>query len=815
MSESRWRSLAPDAGLGLRPKNIGARIRRVEDPRLLAGLGAFTEDRIVAGAVHVALLRSDHAHALISAIDTAAAAGMPGVFGVYTARDLEDLVGPVRAPSRMPDYHATALYPLARDKVRYVGEPVVAVLADTRDRAEDALERIEIAYEPLGVVIDPETAEGEGAPLLHETAGTNVLARREFARGDPAAAMAAAALRVGGRFRFHRKAPVALENRACLAEYDRGRRALTLTLSTQIPGIVRDLLADLLDLPGHAVRVVAPDVGGGFGGKASLYPEEILVAVLARRLGRAVRWRAERREDLMSTTHGFDEIVDAELAFDPDGRIAALTAEVLGDAGAYSIYPWTAALEPVQVASFLPGPYRVTAYRGRVRAVATCKTPTGPYRGVGRPIATFVMERLIDMAARRLSVDPAELRRKNLIGDDEFPYRVASGIVWDRSGFIESLDRACAAIGYAALREGHAKARAEGRLVGIGLATYAELTGIGSRISAAPGMPVNTGTETATLRLDPTGAVTGCFGIAAHGQGLETTLAQVIADELGVRIEDIRIWQGDTAAVAHGTGSYASRSAVLAGGAAALAARALKEKVIRAASHLFEAPVEDIGAADGRVFVAGTDRALSFRQIARAVYSEIGRLPLEAREELEATRVYDPYFGTTSSATHIVALEIDRETCRVRLDRYLVAEDCGRLINPMIVDGQVHGAVVQGIGAALGEEMIYDDAGQLLTASFADYAIPIAGEVPDIETVHLETASPSTLGGFRGMGEGGTIGAPAAIANALADALAPLGGEIFELPMTPERIYRLVGMPGKEQRLAVGRPAVHGELAPV
>ena len=456
------------------------------------------------------------------------------------------------------------------------------------------------------------------------------------------------------------------------------------------------------------------------------------------------------------------------------------------------IFPWTAALEPVQVVSFMPGPYRVPTYRGHVRAVATCKVPTGPYRGVGRPISTFVMERLIDMAARRLAIDPVELRCSNLIQTEEFPYKVASGIVWDRSGFVETLTRACAAIGYAKLREEQAKARAEGRLVGIGIATYAELTGIGSRISAAPGMPINTGTEAATIRLDSTGAVTGSFGIASHGQGLETTLAQVIADELGARIEDIRILQGDSAVVAHGTGTYASRSAVLAGGAAALAARLLKERVIRAASYLLEASVEDIEAADGRIFVGGTDRSLTFREIAKAVYSEMGRLPRDAREELEVTKVYDPYFGTTSSATHIVVLEIDPETYHVRLDRYIVAEDCGRIINPMIVDGQVHGAVAQGIGAALYEEVIYDDAGQVLTASLADYVIPTAYEVPSITTIHLETESPSTVGGFRGMGEGGTIGAPAAIANALADALAPFGIEIFELPMTPERLFRLI-----------------------
>jgi len=795
LTESRKRALGlegVDVGLGLRPKNIGARVKRVEDRRLLTGQGAFAADRFVSGALHVAFRRSDHAHACISSIDTAPAAEMPGVFAVYTAQDLHDLVEPVRAASRLKDYHATELYPLARDKVRYVGEPVVAVLAENRYLAEDALARIEIAYEPLETVIDPEMAVRENAPLLHEEAGTNVLAARAFARGEVRAEMAAAVVRVGGRFRFHRKTPVAIENRACLAEYDRGRRSLTLTLSTQIPGIIRDLLADLLDVPGHSLRVVAPDVGGGFGGKASLYPEEIVVSVLARHLGRAVRWTGDRLEDLTSTSQGFDEIVDAELGLDKDGHILALAAEVIGDVGAYSIYPWTAALEPVQVASFMPGPYRVPAYRGHLRAVATCKAPTGPYRGVGRPISTFVMERLIDMAARRLAIDPVELRLRNLIRAEEFPYKVASGIVWDRSAFEESLTSARAAIEYAQLREEQAKARAEGRLVGIGIATYAELTGIGSRISAAPGMPINTGTESATIRLDSTGAVTGSFGISSHGQGLETTLAQVIADELGARIEDIRILQGDSAVVAHGTGTYASRSAVLAGGAATLAARMLKEKVIRAASHLLEASVEDIETADGRVLVGGTDRSLTFREIAKAVYSEMGRLPKDAREELEVTKVYDPYFGTTTSATHIVALEIDLATYQVKFDRYVVAEDCGRVINPMIVDGQVHGAVAQGIGAALYEEVIYDDAGQLLTASLADYVIPNASEVPSITTVHLEAESLSTVGGFRGMGEGGTIGAPAAIANALADALAPLGAEIFELPITPERLFRLV-----------------------
>jgi aerobic carbon-monoxide dehydrogenase large subunit len=775
-----------------RPKHVGARVKRVEDPRLLTGCGAFADDRNVPGALHVAFRRSDHAHALIVGIDAKVAAALPGVFAVLTADDLDGLVQSVRATSRMRNYHPTAMYPLARDKVRYVGEPVVAVLAENRYVAEDALDLIEIAYEPLPAVADPEAAARDDAPILHREAGTNILASREFSRGDAELEMVTAAIRVGGRFRFQRKTPLAIENRAAIGEWDRGRRMLTLTLTTQVPGIVRDLLADILDMPGHSIRAVAADVGGGFGGKASVYPEEILVAALTKKLRRAVRWTGDRLEDLASTSQGFDEIVDAELGLDAEGRIVALTAEVIGDVGANSIYPWTAALEPIQVISFLPGPYHVPAYRGHVQAVATNKAPMGPYRGVGRPISTFVMERLIDMAARRLALVPAELRRRNLIREDEFPYRVASGIVWDRSAFIETLESACAAIDYEKLRREQANTRAAGRFHGIGIATYAELTGIGSRISAAPGMPINTGTETATIRLDSTGAVTASFGIASHGQGLETTLAQVIADELGARLDDIQIVQGDSAAVAHGTGTYASRSAVLAGGAATQASRLLKEKLIRAAAHLLEAAVSDIDASDGRVFVAGTDRSLSFRDVAEGVYSEMGRLPPDAREELEVTKAYDPIFGTTSSATHIVALEIDPKTCKVTVHRYVVADDCGRVINPMIVDGQVHGGVAQGIGAALYEEVVYDDTGQLLTATLADYVIPSAAEVPSIETIHLQTEAPSTLGGFRGMGEGGTIGAPAAIANALADALAPLGVEIFELPMTPERLFRLI-----------------------
>jgi aerobic carbon-monoxide dehydrogenase large subunit len=779
------------ADITMRPKIVGARIKRAEDPRLLTGAGAFADDRQVPRVLYAAFKRSDHSHALIRRIDCDRARSAPGVIAVFTADDLGD-VKPLTATSRMPGYYATPIVALAQGKVRYVGEPVVGVVAESRYLAEDALELIGIDYDPLPGVIDPEVAARHGSPLLHEDAKTNVLVAREFKRGDVDAAIEAAPVRVKGRFRMRRKTPMAIEPRACLADYDAGRDALTLFGATQIPGIVRDALADALGVSGNNVRVVAGDVGGGFGGKGSLYPEDIFVCAAARNLGRPVKWTADRMEDLASTSQAFDEIVDAELAFDAEGKAVALRADVIGDVGAYSIYPWTCGLEPVQVVSFLPGPYRVQAYRGRVQAVATSKAPTGPYRGVGRPISTFVMERLMDMGAAKLGLDSAEVRRRNLVSENEKPYKAASGLVWDKSDFHGCLTKACEAIGYDALRAKQKEARKTGRWFGLGIASYAELTGIGSRISVAPGMPINTGTETAIIRIDSTGAVTASFGIASHGQGLETTLAQIVAEHLGARFEDIRIVQGDSAAVPGGTGTYASRSLVLAGGAATLAAKSLKEKLLNAASHLLEASASDLIADQGKIIVAGTDRAVTFREVARAVYSEMGRLPPEARSELADTKIYDPVFGTTTSATHIAAVEIDPETYEVRIAAFAVAEDCGRLVNPLIVDGQVQGGVAQGIGAALLEEIVYDDEGQIHTASLVDYLVPTACEVPPITVAHLETESQATLGGFRGMGEGGTIGAPAAIANAIADALSPLGIEINELPVTPERLFRLI-----------------------
>jgi carbon-monoxide dehydrogenase large subunit len=775
----------------LRPRHVGMPMRRTEDPRLLTGNGEYTADRRPDRPLHVAFRRSEQAHAAIVGIDVSRAKAAPGVVAVFTAEDVAAEYKPVIPFSRMANYYATPILALATKKVRYVGEAVVAVIAADRYLAEDALELIDIDYAPLGAVSDPEFAASENAPLLHEEAGTNVLIAREFRKGDVRADLQAAHIRVRGRFAMTRKAPLAMEPRSYCAEFDRRRDSITLYTSSNIPGIVRDALAESLDLPGTRLRVVAPDVGGSFGSKGSLYPEEILLCVAARKLRRSLKWTADRLEDISSSSQAFAEIVDAEMGFDANGIAIALEADVIGDVGAYSIYPWTCGLEPVQVVSFLPGPYKIRSYRGAVRGVATSKPPTGPYRGVGRPISTFVAERLMDMGAKALDIDPLEIRRRNLVGPDEFPYRIASGIIWDKTGFIECLKAAADTGGYGELRIRQAAARAEGRYFGIGLASYAELTGIGSRIAVAPGMPINTGSETAKIRIDSTGAITAAFGVASHGQGLETTLAQIVADDLGAKFDDIRVVQGDSEAVPMSTGTYASRSAVLGGGAAKHASHLLREKVKKVASHLLEAAAEDIDVSNGLASVAGTDRTVTFRQIAKAVYSDMKTLPVEAREELEASYTYDPINGTTAAATHLAVVEIDPVSCFVKILKYVVAEDCGRIINPMIVDGQVHGGVAQGVGAALYEEMIYDDVGQLLTASLVDYLIPSAVEIPPIDVVHIESES-AVSGGFRGMGEGGTIGAPAAIANAIADALAPLGIEVFELPVTPERLFRMI-----------------------
>lgn len=786
---------------------VGARVKRVEDRRLLTGRGRFTDDYRPPGLLHAAFVRAHDAHARIVRIDSTRAKAVDGVAAVLTGQDFAGRVKPMCAVSTMAGYRITPWPALAVDKVRYVGEAVASVVACTRYVAEDAAELVSIEYQPLEPVCDPAAAASPGSALLHESAQSNVLVSREFSHGaatpgisragapDEAShaagdSLAAETIAVRERFRIRRHAAVCIEPRCYIAEYNPGEDFLTLHSTTQCPGVVRATVAELLGMAENRVRVISIDVGGGFGAKSSVYPEEVAVCAMARILGRPVKWTSDRREDLMATSQAWDEIIDAELTVKRDGEIVELKAEVLADVGAYSVYPWTACIEPVQTVSFLPGPYHVPNYWARASAVATCKAPTGPYRGVGRPLSTFVMEGLIERAGHRLGIDPVEIRLRNYIKSDEFPYKTPTGIVWDRADFDGTLLKARELLDYRRWREQQARARQQGRLIGIGFGSFVELTGIGSATSAAPGMPLPAGTEAATVRVDPSGTVTAIFGVAAHGQGLETALAQIVADELGVTMEDVRVVWGDTDVAPYGTGSYASRGAVMGGGAAIMASRQVAEKARRIAAHLLETASSPRTSAQTDSAIGGREQSrISLREIARAAYAGVKRLPKGLEPGLEATCFYDPYYGTASYAAHGAVVEVDPETFAVSILRYVVADDCGRMINPLIVDGQVYGGVAQGLGAALLEEVVYDPGGQLVTGSLMDYLLPLATDIPRIAVSHMDIPSPTSLGGFRGVGESGTIGAPATVANAINDALSPLGIELCELPITPTRIF--------------------------
>ncbi len=771
-----------------RPKYVGKPILRLEDPRLLTGQGRYTADIQLPRMAHIAFVRSPLAYAQVSNIDANEAKALPGVMGVFTANDFVHIPA-IKAQSIMKNYQATDCSILASDVVRYVGEPVVAIVASSRYIAEDAAALININYKSLEVAVTARAALAKDAPRLHESLSSNVLLERIFSSSDALKAINIAPHSVSGCFKLTRKSSMSTEPRAYLAEYNPGRDELILYGSTNIPGIVRDELAHLLNLNGNQIRVIAPDVGGSFGGKGSLYPEEVIIADLARRLEIPLKYVSDRLEELTSSSQAFGEEVEATLAFDEDGNFLALKAEIIGDIGAYSIYPWTAALEPVQVASFLPGPYKLPAYHGRVRAVCTPKPPTGPYRGVGRPMAVFAMERLVDLAAAKLGISPVEIRRRNMLDAKDFPYRTGSGITWNRSGFKECLEAVEKEIDQKVVEIKKSKSN---NWVGIGFASYAELTGIGSRISVAPGMPINTGSETATIRIDSTGAITASFGLASHGQSLETTLAQIIAEELGVKPQDVRIIHGDTAVTPYGIGTHASRSAILGGGAAIKATRSLLSIVKRVAATLFQVSENHVETGNGRIFVPNTNHSIDFKELARVVYTDMTSLPMEKRETLEAQENFDPYHGTTTSSTHAAIVEIDPETLVIKLSKLIVAEDCGKLINPLVVNGQVQGGVAQGIGVALLEELQFDSSGQPVTATLADYKVPTSAEVPSIDIQHIETELPKTPGGFRGMGEGGTIGTPAAIANAVADAVAHLNIDIDTLPITSSKLHEMI-----------------------
>jgi len=770
---------------------VGAIVRRREDPRLLTGDGQYVDDIPAGGCLHAAVVRASHAHARLARVDLERARRHASVVACFAFADLSDTLVPLPSAGLAPpalearvrfQMRTAAQLPLASTHVRYVGEPIAAILAETRAAAEDAAALIDVAYDPLPPITDVVQGLEAGAPIIHPDWGDNVAVSFGLRVGDPDGAFAGAPVRVRATLRVPRSAGMPLEPRGVLAVPDRRNAGITVWASTQVPHLLQRALTEALRLPAHKIRVVAPDVGGGFGTKCSVYPEDVLIPVVAARLRRPVKWIETRREHMQSATHSREQLHEAEIAAAADGTILGFRDRLLLDQGAYN--PW-GIVQPYNTVAHMLGPYRIRNAAFEARSVVTNKTPHAPYRGAGRPEAVFVMERMLDLLARRLDVDPAELRRRNTIRGDEmpydagFPYRDGNPCVYDSGDFAAALERVLDRVGYDAFRRGQPALRARGVYRGVGIAAYVEGTGIGPYESAA-------------VRVDASGKVVVATGACSQGQGHETTFAQIAADALGVAIDDITVVGGDTRELAAGVGTFASRSLVVAGNAVAGAAQDVRRKVVRAAAALLEAAESDLDVEDGRVFVRGSpSRGLTLAGVVRS------SLPT-----LQGARVADPIFEasryetvptvTFASAVHAAVVEVDPETGAVAIVRYVIAHDCGRVVNPLIVEGQIHGGIAQGIGGGMSEILAYDAAGQLLSGSLMDYAVPKARDLPRFETIHLEYPSPRNPLAVKGVGEGGAIAPPAALANAVEDALVPFGVQITEGPLTPERIVALI-----------------------
>lgn len=775
---------------------VSTSVKRTEDPPLLMGRAHFIGDLRVPGLLAVKFLRSPHAHARIVAIDGRAALALPGVEAIVTGADLAATTRPIRAAMSGSGYQESAWPALAHGKVRFAGEAVAAVVATDQYRAEDALDALSVTYDPLPAVADAEASMRPDAPRLHDELPDNILFHTHFENGGVQQALESAEIRLSETFRHARCSSSPMETRGVMAVLDPIDRVLTVWASSQTPHLLRSGLAEVLGIPDSRLRVLCPSVGGGFGPKMHMYPEDVVVVELARRLRRPVRWLEDRRENLLASAQARDHVNHVDVAARKDGTIIALKSTLLCDSGAYSVYPVTASLEPLTAAGILPGPYRIPALAYDAYAVATNKCPAGAYRGVGMALGTFVRERVVDMIARRAGLDPADVRRRNFIDATELPFATASGLVIDSGDPKDSHERALAAGEYARLRA-EPRRTASGKYRGVGVSAYTEFTGMGSGTFRRRGMMQVSGYDAATVRVELTGEVRGFVSAASQGQGHATTLAQVLADELGVDLAAVTIVEGDTERCPYGSGSFASRSMVVSGGALILAARRVREKIAKIAGHMLEAAPEDLTIEGGTIAVRGAPgRTLTVAGVARLAYRPAGgTLPPGVDPALEATQYYDPPPATFSNGTHLAVVEVDPETGQVDIVRHVIVGDCGRMVNPMIVEGQTHGAVAQGIGNALYEHFAYDENGQPLTTTFMDYLIPGVMEVPPMDVIHVETPPAVSVSGFKGMAEGGTIGATAAVANAVADALAPLGIEVRELPLTPDRIYRLCHAP--------------------
>jgi len=770
---------------------IGARVKRGDDPRLLTGRGRYVDDLTLPRMVHAAFVRSAHAHARLVRIDLDRARRAPGVAGVLTGDAVAKLCKPYRGVLlHYKGMKTGAMLPLAVERVRYVGEPIVALAAESRAAADDAAALIEVEYEPLPAVLAPETALAAGAPLIHPELGDNVLYETRLSAGDVERAFAECEHVWARTFTTGRHTGVPLEPRSLIADYEPATRALTMWISTQVPHMMQAVLAELFGLREQRVRVIAPDVGGSFGIKIHVYQDDMAACALALTLGRPVKFVAGRRESFLSDIHAREQTVRVEVAADRDGILTAMRASITAAVGPYSAYPRSSVVEGGQVLRLLPGPYRMRNYEAALRVVAQNKVVTSQYRAVGHPIATAVTESMIDLVARDLGLDPAETRRRNLVRPEDLPYTSAAGNVFDSGSYQAALARLLEVAAYDRLRREQAAARAEGRHVGIGLACFVELTGPGAQFYGVGGAPIS-GQEGTTVRLEPGGAVTALVGVTNQGQGTHTALAQIIADVLDVPLDDVAVLSGDTAVVPYGGGTWASRGMPIGGSATLLAARALGERIRTVAAALLEAHAADIELGGGRAAVRGSpERGLSYAEVAHAAHFRSNELR-GVEPSLEATVHYtNPGAWTFTNGAHLAVVEVDVETGRVRILRYVAVDDCGRIVNPALVEGQIAGGIAQGLGGALMEHCVYDDAGQLLSTTLMDYAVPACADLPPIEMHHIETPAPGLAGGFKGAGEAGATGAPAAILNAVNDALAPLGVMLTDQPITPERVVQ-------------------------
>ncbi|MQF65574.1 xanthine dehydrogenase family protein molybdopterin-binding subunit [SAR202 cluster bacterium AC-647-P02_OGT_505m] len=771
---------------------FGAALKRKEDPRLITGQGTYVEDVTLTGMLHMVLVRSPLAHALIKSIDTAEALKSPGVIAVFTGEDLKEELGSLPCGWVVPDTKEVPHPPLAVDRVRYVGDAVVAVLAESAAQASDGASVIDVEYEELDAVIDMNDALADGAVQLHEDAPNNTAFEWEVDAGSISEAKSSSDVVVTQRFVNQRLIPTAMENRGVVVDYNSGTDQLTMWTSTQIPHLVRVLLALVTGHPEHLIRVIAPDVGGAFGSKLYLYAEEVIAPIIAKNLKRPVKWIESRSEGYLATTHGRDHITDIAIAGNKDGTITGLDVRTLANMGAY-LSTFAPLIPTWLYGLMLSGPYKIPNIYCKVIAPFTNTTPVDAYRGAGRPEATYAVERAVDLFAQEIGMDPAEVRKLNFIPPFEDGYEVATTVSYDSGNYIASFDRALEMVGYSDFRKEQQEAREQGKLLGIGLSAYVEICGaapsaVAGTLGARAGL-----WESANVRIHMTGKVSVFTGSSSHGQGHETAFAQLVSSELGIPVEDIDVIHGDTSQIQMGTGSFGSRSAAVGGGAIHMSTTKIKEKAKKLAAHILEASEEDIEFEDGKLFVRGApSEGKTIQEIALASYYYTEDIPEDMEPGLEAMSFFDPKNFTWPGGTHIAVVEIDKSTGEVTLLRYIAVDDVGNVINPLIVDGMVHGGAAQGVGQALQEEAIYDGTGQLLTGSMMDYAVPRASDMPMYELDRTVTPSPVNPMGVKGAGETATIAGSPAVINAVVDALEPYGVKHIDMPAKAEKVWRII-----------------------